>query len=81
MTNLRNLEIIDLSGNSIGGNITELLVQCPPNKLNELHLDGNGLNGVLPNWIGRWTSLLILDLSYNNIIGHVPSEIRLLSNL
>ncbi|CAL4980598.1 unnamed protein product [Urochloa decumbens] len=81
MKNLCNLEIIDFREGVFSGNITELLPQCTPNTLKGLYLANNNFSGVLPNWIGRWTSLLILDLSFNKVSGNVPSEISLVNNL
>jgi Leucine-rich repeat (LRR) protein len=83
MTNLCNLESIDFSNSNFDGNTTDLfrLPQCSPNKLKELSLGNNNFNAVLPNWIGRWTTLRFLDLSRNNLSGPVPSELGALNNL
>jgi Leucine-rich repeat (LRR) protein len=82
MTNLCNLKILDISYNYMNGNIMELLPHCFPNKLKELHLQLNNFTGVLPDWIGhRWSTLLILELYYNQFSGPVPSEIGGLTNL
>ena len=84
MTNLCKLESIDLTYNFCYGNIRDFfqrLPQCYPSKLKELYLGFNNFSGVLPNWIGRWTTLRVLDLSGNNLSGPVPSELGALNNL
>uniref|UniRef100_A0A0E0MGD3 non-specific serine/threonine protein kinase n=1 Tax=Oryza punctata TaxID=4537 RepID=A0A0E0MGD3_ORYPU len=84
LKNLCNLEVLDLDCRLEFGNITDIfqsLPECSPNKLKEVHLAGNNLTGMLPNWIGRLTSLVTLDLFNNSITGQVPSEIGMLTNL
>ncbi|KAG8090682.1 hypothetical protein GUJ93_ZPchr0011g27854 [Zizania palustris] len=84
LKNLCNLQVLDLDYRLSNGSITEIferLPQCSPNKLKEIHLASNNLTGVLPNWIGKLTSLVTLDLFNNNITGQVPSEIGMLTNL
>jgi Leucine-rich repeat (LRR) protein len=81
---MQSAESIDFSSSNLDGNITKLfqrLPQCYPNKLKEMHLRDNKFSGVLPNWIGRWTSLVTLDLSYNQLTGPMPSAIGTLNNL
>ncbi|BAF28463.1 receptor-like protein EIX2 [Oryza sativa Japonica Group] len=84
LKNLCNLEVLDLDCRLEYGNIMDIfqsLPQCSPSKLKEVHLAGNSLTGMLPNWIGRLTSLVTLDLFNNSITGQVPSEIGMLTNL
>ncbi|KAJ1276011.1 hypothetical protein BS78_05G181200 [Paspalum vaginatum] len=83
MRNLCNLEILILSSSYMDGNITKLFERLPKcsTKLKELHLDTNDFTGVIPNWIGRWASLLVLDLSNNRITGPLPSQIGMLNRL
>ncbi|KAL5204666.1 hypothetical protein ABZP36_009537 [Zizania latifolia] len=84
LKNLCNLQVLDLDYRLANGSITEIferLPQCSPNKLKEIHLASNNLTGVLPNWIGKLTSLVTLDLFNNYITGQVPSEIGMLTNL
>lgn len=72
---MQSAESIDFSSSNLGGNITKLfqrLPQCYPNKLKEMHLRDNKFSGVLPNWIGRWTSLVTLDFSYNQLMDLCP---------
>ncbi|CAN6381511.1 unnamed protein product [Urochloa humidicola] len=79
MKNLCSLEILDLQYSLLYGDATELfesLPRCSPNKLLELYLAGNNIHGKLPNWMGKLTSLAILDLNTNNITGPLPASIR-----
>lgn len=86
-TSLRNhcsLEVLDISGNLLYGDIAELLEllpHCATNKLRELYLSGNNISGVLPNNMEQLTSLEVLYLGRNNISGVLPYEIGMLSNL
>ncbi|KAL6659070.1 hypothetical protein ACP70R_003110 [Stipagrostis hirtigluma subsp. patula] len=79
--NLCNLEIMDLTQNGMSGDIMEILPQCAWKKLQELHFSLNNFTGVLPNSIGQFTSLSILDLNTNNLSGCVPTEIGSLTKL
>uniref|UniRef100_M8CFA3 LRR receptor-like serine/threonine-protein kinase FLS2 n=1 Tax=Aegilops tauschii TaxID=37682 RepID=M8CFA3_AEGTA len=86
MKNLRNLEalVLDLSHSLLDENIRdtfERLPRCSPNKLKELHLENNNITGVLPDFIGEFINIVILDLSSNHITGHVPPEIGRFKNL
>jgi hypothetical protein len=59
------LEILDLSENVMNGDIVlmEGLLQCTHEKLLELHSNENDFIGILPNFIGEFSSLSMLDLS------------------
>ncbi|XP_062198094.1 receptor-like protein EIX1 [Phragmites australis] len=76
LKNLCNLTVLDLHASLSYGNITELierLPQCSSNKLQELHLFSNYLVGFLPSIMGHLTSIVTLDLGWNNITGPVPA--------
>jgi Leucine-rich repeat (LRR) protein len=78
LKNLCSLKIVDLSYNDIEGDITvfmEKLPRCAWNKLQELRLTGNNFAGTLPNMIGQFTSLTVLDLKSNNLTGGIPPEL------
>ena len=51
------------------------------NKVTEINLLFNNLEGVLPSSIGDLKNLTYLELSFNKIHGALPTEIGLLSNL
>ncbi|TVU49569.1 hypothetical protein EJB05_00882, partial [Eragrostis curvula] len=75
---LYSLEILYLAGTWMNGDIAvlmEWLSQCALDKLQELHLGDSNFTGALPNLIGRFTSLTILDLSHNNLAGSIPPEL------
>ena len=40
-----------------------------------------GLSGTIPTALGSLTELRVLDLSWNSLRGHIPSELGNLSNL
>jgi Leucine-rich repeat (LRR) protein len=61
--------------------LMEWLSHCAQDILKELHLDYNNFIGALPNLIGRFTSLTLLDLSHNNLTGSIPPELGNCSSL
>uniref|UniRef100_A0A8R7VDY2 Leucine-rich repeat-containing N-terminal plant-type domain-containing protein n=1 Tax=Triticum urartu TaxID=4572 RepID=A0A8R7VDY2_TRIUA len=78
LKNLCCLEILDLSGNFMIGDIGVLmkgLPQCTWEILMELHFHGNRFIGTLPNFIGEFSSLSVLDLSNNKLTGSIPPEV------
>ncbi|TXG71289.1 hypothetical protein EZV62_006224 [Acer yangbiense] len=68
----QRLQHLDLSFNNIGGDIHDSLFNL--SSLSRLFLGNNKLNGTLP--IQKSTSLLNIDVSYNNLIGSLPSWIN-----
>ncbi|XP_066336501.1 receptor-like protein EIX2 [Miscanthus floridulus] len=84
LKNLCNLEVLNLDLSHLYGDVAELfrnLPRCSPNKLQELDLGWNHLTGMLPRWMGKLMSLVVLNLGWNNLTGHVPYEIGKLSNM
>uniref|UniRef100_A0A175YI69 Uncharacterized protein n=1 Tax=Daucus carota subsp. sativus TaxID=79200 RepID=A0A175YI69_DAUCS len=72
LTHIENLEYLDLHDNNITGNFSDFLKL--PN-LHVLSLRNNSLHGSLStNSFYNKSSLQILDLSSNNIVGSIPSE-------
>ncbi|CAF2738549.1 unnamed protein product [Rotaria sp. Silwood2] len=68
-TDLPNLQVLDLSRNNFQGNIFQ---QPPLIYLRELYLSNNSLASI--DGIREYTSLQVLDLSYNKILS-IPLEI------
>ncbi|KAM3271556.1 hypothetical protein ACQJBY_042013 [Aegilops geniculata] len=84
LKNLCCLEILDLSKNVMNGNIGALmegLPECAQEKLLELHFSENNFIGTLPNFIGEFSSLSMLDLSRNNLVGPIPPGLWNLTRL
>ncbi|KAG2577535.1 hypothetical protein PVAP13_6NG104106 [Panicum virgatum] len=76
--NLCSLEILDLTDNGMNGDITvlmDILSQWGWEILKELHLYSNNFTGTLPSFIGRFTRMIVLDISNNNITGIIPPEL------
>ncbi|GFY93066.1 disease resistance family protein [Actinidia rufa] len=73
------VNVIDLSGNKLTGeipeDITSLLV------LGTLNLSRNHLTGSIPEKIGEFRWLETLDLSHNNLSGPIPQSISSLTSL
>ena len=76
---LAMLEILDLFGNRLGGEIPAELSGL--RKLEELYLGSNSLLSVIPSELGDIASLRILDLASNHLRGSIPTELGKLGNL
>jgi len=67
---LKNLKILDLSGNKIHGSIPESLYKIY--ELKELYLYQNRLTGAISNNIANWWNITHLHLSHNELTGSIP---------
>ncbi|PIN25898.1 Leucine-rich repeat protein [Handroanthus impetiginosus] len=76
---LKQLTLIDLSGNSLIGEIPAEITSLVG--LFALNLSRNNLVGTIPRDIGRLELLNFLDLSKNNLMGGIPLTISQLSHL
>ncbi|XBI05605.1 hypothetical protein VPH35_133756 [Triticum aestivum] len=83
---LVTLEVINLNGNNIGGDLQNIGFKNLRN-LRELHLRSNRLSGSLPASVFALSCLEYLDLSENHFEGHIPinsswnlRQLRLTSN-
>ncbi|RCV22602.1 hypothetical protein SETIT_4G233400v2 [Setaria italica] len=85
LRSLCDLEILNLEGSLSSGNMTELIeslqMNCSYQKIQELNLAGNFINGTIPTGIGRFVSLVTLELHDNKLTGLVPLEISMLTKL
>ncbi|XVF85237.1 hypothetical protein PTKIN_Ptkin17bG0101600 [Pterospermum kingtungense] len=85
--NLCNLQVLDLSSNSVEGEIVELidtLSRCGNGSLETLDLSTNKLQGTLPDSLWSSKNSTSLALSYNNfnmLSGTIPEGIGQLSRL
>ncbi|KAL5800706.1 hypothetical protein ACOSQ3_032338 [Xanthoceras sorbifolium] len=81
LTNLKNLEFLDLSSNGISGTLQELGLANLRN-LEVLDLSFNQINGTLQELgICKLKNLIELDLAWNNFEGHLPICLNNLTNL
>ncbi|PIN14167.1 Extracellular matrix protein slit [Handroanthus impetiginosus] len=76
---LKLLTLIDLSGNSLTGEIPVEVTSLVG--LFGLNLSRNNLVGTIPRDIGRLELLNFLDLSKNNFVGSIPFTLSQLSHL
>ena len=76
--NMKNLEVLDLSDNSLGY-IPGGLLQMT--SLEYLDLSGNFIEGVIPSAIGDLSKLETLDLEDNFLFSTLPSSLWTLTNL
>ena len=79
LSNLANLESVDLSGNELSGEIPSKLGNLI--NLRVLYLSSNELSGEIPSELGNLANLESLHLSINQLSGGVPSELGNLANL
>ncbi|XP_059285027.1 receptor-like protein EIX1 [Lycium ferocissimum] len=65
-----SLEYLNLQANWIDGSLSEIVANFT--SLRELRLGRNKLNESIPKVVGELPSLIILDFSWNEIVGSVP---------
>ncbi|PHU00476.1 hypothetical protein BC332_30263 [Capsicum chinense] len=75
--NLENLTRLSLDNNNFRGSVPESLDKLQ--HLQELELDGNKFSGRVPSW--KKTSLEVLNLTGNNLVGYIPKEVACPSSL
>uniref|UniRef100_A0A0E0B0Y3 non-specific serine/threonine protein kinase n=1 Tax=Oryza glumipatula TaxID=40148 RepID=A0A0E0B0Y3_9ORYZ len=68
------LEVIDLGSNELDGEIMPDLCSSLPS-LRKLLLPNNYLNGTVPPSLGDCANLESIDLSFNLLVGKIPTEI------
>ncbi|KAI4353931.1 hypothetical protein L6164_002851 [Bauhinia variegata] len=73
------LKIIDLSSNSLSGDIPQEITRHVG--LKSLNLSRNILDGSIPSNIGEMKSLEALDLSMNQLSGKIPTSIATMDEL
>ncbi|KAL3731237.1 hypothetical protein ACJRO7_028158 [Eucalyptus globulus] len=76
---LSNIEFLDLSGNMIRGNISEIFVKKVP-QLKMLLLSANNFSGDIPKSLCMSHELVYLDLSKNQLSGRLPQCLGMLLN-
>lgn len=76
-----NLRELDVSRNSISGNISRFLCDKQPHELKILHLGDNLFSGKIANCWNNWLQLEVLMLGNNNFTGSIPISIGHLQGL
>ena len=79
LSNLANLQLLDLEGNSLSGPLPKTLGRLA--NLRALYLGLNQVSGALPRELGSLARLQILDLSFNRVSGSLPAELGNLAGL
>ncbi|XP_077250841.1 uncharacterized protein LOC143890150 [Tasmannia lanceolata] len=77
---LSKLNSLDLSSNNLSGILPPSLSNLT--QISNLDVSSNMISGQIdPSFFSSWTQLTSLQFQYNQLIGTIPSEIGLLSNL
>jgi len=79
ISNLQNLNTLDLSSNELDGQIPDSLGKCL--QLTSIQMDQNFLTGSIPTTFGNLTTLSMLNLSHNNLSGSIPQSLNVLKSL
>ncbi|MCD7456260.1 hypothetical protein HAX54_031041 [Datura stramonium] len=74
ISNLVNLNLLDMSNNNLTGSIPDSIGRLT--NLGSLNLGNNLLTGVIPFSIGNVTELVYLYLGLNRLEGNIPSTLR-----
>ncbi|KAH9715657.1 Receptor-like protein 6 [Citrus sinensis] len=73
------LHILDLSGNQLQGVVPKSLANCNMLQIESLDLSMNNLSGKIPAQLASLNFLSVLNLSYNNLVGQIPTGTQLQS--
>ncbi|KAG9136347.1 hypothetical protein Leryth_022661 [Lithospermum erythrorhizon] len=72
--------VINLANNMFSGDIPFSMSYMGPS-IKEILFLNNQLTGCIPQGIGLWDNLQVLDLSSNSLMGHLPDTISCLSDI
>ncbi|KAM3299419.1 hypothetical protein ACQJBY_040753 [Aegilops geniculata] len=77
--NLTRLRVLNLSANSLGGEIPGSISRCAA--LGAVDLGENSLSGSMPASLGLLSKLTFLNLTHNNLTGDIPISFSNLTSL
>ncbi|GAA0170255.1 hypothetical protein LIER_24556 [Lithospermum erythrorhizon] len=72
--------VINLANNMFSGDIPFSMSYMSPS-IKEILFLNNQLTGCIPQGIGLWNNLQVLDVSSNSLMGHLPDSIACLSDI
>ncbi|KAG5009928.1 hypothetical protein JHK87_018443 [Glycine soja] len=75
MRPLPNIQTIDVSDNTVNGQIPSNNISSIYPNLHYLYLSGNNIQGSIPSELGQMSLLYSLDLSENQLSGKIPENI------
>ncbi|XP_045792461.1 leucine-rich repeat extensin-like protein 4 isoform X2 [Trifolium pratense] len=81
-TNLGNspASVINLANNKLSGNIPASF-GFMGSKIKEILFLNNQLTGCIPEGVGLFTEMEVLDVSFNSLMGHLPDTLSCLQNI
>ncbi|XP_041006878.1 leucine-rich repeat extensin-like protein 4 [Juglans microcarpa x Juglans regia] len=72
--------VINLANNNFSGNIP-ISLGFMGSKLKEILFLNNQLTGCIPEGVGLFTGMQVLDVSFNSLMGHLPDTLSCLENI
>ncbi|XP_061371271.1 leucine-rich repeat extensin-like protein 6 [Gastrolobium bilobum] len=72
--------VINLANNKLSGNIPASF-GFMGSKIKEILFLNNQLTGCIPEGVGLFTEMQVLDVSYNALMGHLPDTLSCLQNI
>ncbi|KAF1886346.1 hypothetical protein Lal_00045578 [Lupinus albus] len=72
--------VINLANNKLSGNIPASFGFIG-SKVKEILFLNNQLTGCIPEGVGLFTEMQVLDVSFNSLMGHVPDTLSCLQNI
>lgn len=72
--------VINLANNKLSGNIPASL-GFMGSKIKEILFLNNQLTGCIPEGVGLFTEMQVLDVSFNSLMGHLPDTISCLQDI
>ncbi|CAK9152789.1 unnamed protein product [Ilex paraguariensis] len=73
--------VINLANNRFSGDIPISFGYIGGPRVKEILFLNNQLTGCIPEGIGGWTDLQVLDVSFNSLMGHLPNSISCLNGI
>ncbi|XP_021812004.1 probable LRR receptor-like serine/threonine-protein kinase At3g47570 [Prunus avium] len=81
LANLGNLRLLSLTANPLNARLDDSFRNCSTSSLQYLYLFNCSMRGNIPIGIGNLSSLIELNLGYNQLSGSIPTSLGRLGNL